>query len=80
MRLEKCRVFQYEVIAGESEDLMRAVHDELSRCHFQNGPVVLSRQSGRTLLRFGFCNPPSRHQRFAEALRRIPEIVELKIE
>ncbi len=77
---KKCRVFQYEIIAGESEDLMRAVHEELSRSHFQDGPVILNRQHGRTLLRFGFCNPPSRHQRFAEALRRIPEIVELKIE
>lgn len=76
----KCRVFQYELIAEESEDLMRAVHEELSRSHFQDGPVTLVRQNGRLLLRFSFCNPPSRHQRFAETLRRIPELVELKME
>jgi putative Mg2+ transporter-C (MgtC) family protein len=75
---KKCRVFQYEVIAEESE--MRAVYEELSRSHFQDGPVMLNRQNEKTLLRFALCNPPSRHQRFAETLRRIPEVVELKIE
>ena len=27
-----------------------------------------------------FCNPPSRHQQFAERLRQMPELVELRME
>ncbi len=77
---QKCRIFQYDVTAREDEELIRAVHQELGRCHFPEGPLSLDRQNGTIRMRFGFCNPPSRHQEFVEALRRMPALIDLKME
>ncbi len=77
---KKCRIFHYEIVAEETDELTRAVHEELSNSHFQDGQVVMIRQSGTVSIRFAFCNPPSRHQQFAERLRQMPELVELRME
>ncbi len=77
---KKCRTLHYEIVAEETEKLTQAVHEELSNSHFQDGQVVLIRQNGKISVRFAFCNPPSRHQRFAEKLRQMPELVELTME
>lgn len=77
---QKCRIFQYQVTARENDDLVRAVHEALERCHFQEGPLSFDRRQGEIRMRFGFCNPPSRHQEFAEKLRRMPALIDLRME
>lgn len=48
--------------------------------HVPEGPLSLDRQNGTIRMRFGFCNPPSRHQEFVKALRRMPALLDLKME
>lgn len=76
----KCHVAQYRVTARESDALVRTVHEALSQGHFQEGPMSFSRQDGRIVLRFAFCNASHLHQDFAESLRRMPDVVDLEIE
>lgn len=38
------------------------------------------RQEGRAVMRFGFCNPPARHQELVEKLQRMPDVLDLKVE
>jgi putative Mg2+ transporter-C (MgtC) family protein len=76
----KCRVFQYQVTAQENEGLVRVVHAALGHSHFQEGPLSFGRQDGKILMRFAFCNSPSEHHQFAEALRKMPDVVDLRIE
>lgn len=75
----KCRVVSYQVSALESDMVVRAVHDELGSSHFQDGPLSFDRKDGRLLMRFAFCNPPSRHDRFVELLRKLPEVIEVGV-
>jgi uncharacterized membrane protein YhiD involved in acid resistance len=76
----KCSVFQYEVSARENEEVVRTVHEALSRCHFQEGPLSFDRHDGRIVMRFAFCNPPSRHHEFVERLREMPDVLDLKVD
>ncbi len=76
----KCHVAQYRVTARESDALVRTVHEALSQGHFQEGPMSFSRQDGRIVLRFAFCNASHLHQDFAESLRRMPDVVDLEVE
>jgi|CXWL01.1.fsa_nt_gi putative Mg2+ transporter-C (MgtC) family protein len=76
----KCNVLQYQVTARESDELLRVVHEALSRCHLPEGPLSFDRQDGKIVIRFGFCNPPARHQEFVEKLHHMPEVMDLKVE
>lgn len=75
----KCRVVSYQVTAHESDAVVRAVNDELGRSHFQDGPLSFDRKDGRLLMRFAFCNPPTRHDRFVEVLRKLPDVIEVGV-
>lgn len=75
----KCHVVQYQVIARDSEELVRAVHDALGRAHHPDGPLALSRRDGHLQMRFAFCHAPDVHRAFAETLRRMPEVLELEL-
>jgi hypothetical protein len=77
---QKCRISLYEVTALEDEGIVRAVHQEVGNSHFPEGPLSLDRQNGTIRMRFGFCNPPSRHQEFVETLRRMPALIDMKME
>ena len=50
------------------------------QCHFREGPVGFDRQEGKIVVRFGFCNPPARHQELVEKLQRMPDVMNLKVE
>ncbi|MFN8544512.1 MAG: MgtC/SapB family protein [Candidatus Binatia bacterium] len=76
----KCSVHQYQVTARENEELVGAVHDALSRGHTQEGPLSFDRQDGRFLMRFAFCNSHSEHQQFAERLRKMSDVLDLKVQ
>ena len=76
----KCSVHQYQVTARENEELVRAVHDALSRGHFREGPLSFDRQAGGFLMRFAFCDSHSHHQQFAETLRKMPDVLDLKVQ
>ncbi len=77
---KKCRIFQYEVAARESEAVVRAVHEALRDSHFQEGPLSFDRQNGRLRMRFAFCNPQPRHQEFVDQLRKLPDVLEIKVD
>lgn len=76
----KCHVSLYQVTARESDELMRVVHEAINRCHIPEGPLSFDRQDGKIVMRFGFCNPPARHQEFIEKLHHMPEVTDLKVE
>lgn len=76
---KKCRVVQYEVRTRESELVVDAVHEALRRSHFQDGPLSFDRQNGDFRMRFAFCNPQSRHHEFVEQLRKLPDVIEIRV-
>jgi hypothetical protein len=59
---------------------MGAVREALNQCHFQEGPLGFDPQEGKIVMRFGFCNPPARHQELVEKLQRMPDVMDLKVE
>ncbi len=77
---KKCRIFQYQVTARESEAVVRTVHEALRHCHFQEGPLSFDRREGRLQMRFAFCNPQPRHQEFVDQLRKLPDVLEIKVD
>ncbi len=76
----KCRVQQYQVITRENQDLLRTIHEHVSRGHFQEGPLSFHRDNGRILMRFAFCSPPSQHEQLASMLRGMPDVLDLEVE
>ncbi|MBI5504052.1 MAG: MgtC/SapB family protein [Deltaproteobacteria bacterium] len=76
----KCGVFRYQVTARETAQLAQTVRDALSHCHFQEGPLTFDRQDGKVVMRFAFCNPPTRHQEFVTSLQKIPDVLDIKME
>jgi putative Mg2+ transporter-C (MgtC) family protein len=76
---QKCRVMQYQITARHSPALLEIVDHALAHCHYQDGPFGLDRRGDRVALRFGFCNPPARHQELVERLRSMPEVIELRL-
>lgn len=76
----KCRVFHYQVTSKENEKVLETIHETLGQCHFQEDPLTFEKGSAGVTMRFAFCNPPPRHHEFVENLRKMPDVLEVKIE
>lgn len=74
----RCQITQYEVVARQSMDLLGAVQEAIRSAHFQEGPLSLDRQPGKTSVQFAFCASPTLHQQFVERLRNMDDVLTLK--
>lgn len=76
----KCRIFHYQVTTREDEKVLETIHDAIGRCHFQEEPLTFEKGESAVTLKFAFCNPPLRHREFAETLRKMEAVSEVKME
>lgn len=76
---EKWSVLEYQVTAHENEDVVRTIHEALSRCRFQEGPLAFERQDGKVQMRISFCDTPTRHRELMERLRKMPDVIDVKV-
>ncbi|MBI2337156.1 MAG: MgtC/SapB family protein [Deltaproteobacteria bacterium] len=76
----KCRVFRYQVTSKENDQVLQTIHSALSQCHFQEDPLTFEKGTSAVTMRFAFCNPPPRHHEFVESLRKMADVLEVKIE
>ncbi len=76
----KCRVFHYQVTSKENEKVLETIHEALGRCHFQEEPLTFEKGASAVTMKFAFCNPPPKHHEFVENLRKMNDVLEVKIE
>src|SRR3546814_20469849 len=58
-----------QITTYENESVVQAIHDALSKCRLQEGPLAYERQDGVTRMHISFCDTPTRHREFLEQLR-----------
>src|SRR3546814_11686604 len=67
---EKWQILEYQITTYENESVVQAIHDALSKCRLQEGPLAYERQDGVTRMHISFCDTPTRHREFLEQIGR----------
>lgn len=76
---EKWRILEYQITTYENEGVIQAVHDALSKCRFQEGPLAYQRQDGKIRMHISFCDTPTRHREFMDRLRMMSDVTEVRV-
>ncbi|MDT7533037.1 MgtC/SapB family protein [Sphingobium sp. SA2] len=76
---EKWRILEYQITTFENEDVVQAVHDALSKCRFQEGPLAYQRLQGKFLMHISFCDTPTRHREFMDRLRQMSDVTDIRV-
>jgi hypothetical protein len=76
---EKCQILEYQITTYENESVVQAIHDALSKCRLQEGPLAYERQDGVTRMHISFCDTPTRHREFLEQLRKMSDVTDVRV-
>src|SRR3546814_14136193 len=76
---EKWQILEYQITTYENESVVQAIHDALSKCRLQDGPLAYERQDGVTRMHISFCDTPTRHREFLEQLRKMSDVTDVRV-
>ncbi|AET95431.1 MgtC family protein [Sphingopyxis sp. LC81] len=76
---EKWQILEYQITTYENESVVQAIHDALSKCRLQEGPLAYERQDGVTRMHISFCDTPTRHREFLEQLRKMSDVTDVRV-
>lgn len=75
----RCHVRYYRVKAKEGDAVASKIQGALRRCHFQEEPFSMHKDSDGTEFTFAFCNPTRKHDRLVDTLKKMEDVTDVSV-